>query len=84
MDPETDYDTAPETTDPEPQPRPILFYHRHDPHFGFTNFSDHPVEYHGQVYPTSEHLFQAFKVRLSLPFVVLYDMVLKFGVNSYS
>ncbi|TFY71719.1 hypothetical protein EVG20_g1286 [Dentipellis fragilis] len=40
---------------------PVLFYHRNDPHFGFTNFSDHPIEYHGVIYPTSEHLFQAFK-----------------------
>ncbi|KAA1474714.1 DUF1768-domain-containing protein [Dentipellis sp. KUC8613] len=39
----------------------VLFYHRSDPHFGFTNFSDHPIEYHGAIYPTSEHLFQAFK-----------------------
>ncbi|EIM82322.1 DUF1768-domain-containing protein [Stereum hirsutum FP-91666 SS1] len=59
MDPDTDYDTAPESN--EPETRPILFYHRHEPHFGFTNFSDHPVEYHGRVYPTSEHLFQSFK-----------------------
>lgn len=44
---------------------PILFYHRTEPHFGFTNFSSHPVEYNGRRYPTSEHLFQAFKVRLS-------------------
>lgn len=63
MDPDTDYDTAPESN--EPETRPILFYHRHEPHFGFTNFSDHPVEYHGRVYPTSEHLFQSFKVRFS-------------------
>ncbi|TRM64453.1 hypothetical protein BD626DRAFT_491873 [Schizophyllum amplum] len=39
----------------------ILFYHKHDPHYGFTNFSDHPVTYEGKVYPTSEHLFQALK-----------------------
>ncbi|KAF9440536.1 hypothetical protein P691DRAFT_740092 [Macrolepiota fuliginosa MF-IS2] len=44
-------------------PRPqILFYHKHDPHYGFTNFSPHPVKYKGKVYPTSEHLFQSFKV----------------------
>lgn len=61
MDPDTDYETAPEST--ESERRPILFYHRNEPHFGFTNFSDHPVEYHGRIYPTSEHLFQAFKVR---------------------
>lgn len=40
----------------------ILFYHSHDPHYGFTNFSDHPVVYNGKRYPTSEHLFQSFKV----------------------
>ncbi|XP_006459620.1 hypothetical protein AGABI2DRAFT_191527 [Agaricus bisporus var. bisporus H97] len=43
-------------------PRPkILFYHKHDPHYGFTNFSPHSVTYNGKVYPTSEHLFQSFK-----------------------
>jgi len=44
-----------------PIPRTIFFYHRHDPHYCFTNFSPHTVEYQGKVYPTSEHLFQAFK-----------------------
>jgi len=39
----------------------ILFYHRKDPHYGFTNFSPHPVVYQGKRYPTSEHLFQSFK-----------------------
>ncbi|KAJ7045047.1 DUF1768-domain-containing protein [Mycena alexandri] len=39
----------------------ILFYHRTDPYYSFTNFSPHPVQYAGKVYPTSEHLFQAFK-----------------------
>lgn len=47
------------------QARPrILFYHKNDPHYGFTNFSAHPVMYKGKRYPTSEHLFQSFKVRL--------------------
>jgi predicted NAD-dependent protein-ADP-ribosyltransferase YbiA (DUF1768 family) len=41
----------------------LLFYHSHDPHYGFTNFSPHPVLYQGRRYPTSEHLFQSFKVR---------------------
>lgn len=41
----------------------ILFCNRHDPHHGFTNFSAHPVVYKGKRYPTSEHLFQSFKVR---------------------
>jgi hypothetical protein len=45
----------------------ILFYHKHDPHYGFTNFSAHPVVFQGKTYPTSEHLFQSFKVIFSLP-----------------
>ncbi|KZP04322.1 DUF1768-domain-containing protein [Athelia psychrophila] len=39
----------------------ILFYNRRDPHYGFTNFSAHPVVYKGKSYPTSEHLFQSHK-----------------------
>ncbi|KAF7321664.1 DUF1768 domain-containing protein [Mycena kentingensis (nom. inval.)] len=39
----------------------ILFYHKTDPHYGFTNFSAHPVIYDNKRYPTSEHLFQSFK-----------------------
>ncbi|KAF8808629.1 DUF1768-domain-containing protein [Phlegmacium glaucopus] len=39
----------------------ILFYHKDDPYYGFTNFSPHPVIYNGKKYPTSEHLFQSFK-----------------------
>ncbi|KAF8630184.1 hypothetical protein AX15_003063 [Amanita polypyramis BW_CC] len=39
----------------------VLFYHKHDPYYGFTNFSPHPVVYKGNKYPTSEHLFQSFK-----------------------
>jgi len=49
------------------RPRPILFYHKHEPHYGFTNFSNHSVKYEGRVYPTSEHLFQSLKVRTLLP-----------------
>ena len=40
----------------------ILFHYKHDPYFGFTNFSPYPVIYKGKKYPTSEHLFQSFKV----------------------
>ena len=47
--------------DPYQRPR-IFFYHKHEPHYGFTNFSDHPVIHQGRTYPTSEHLFQSFKV----------------------
>lgn len=46
----------------------ILFYHKHDPYYGFTNFSPHPVIYNGKKYPTSEHLFQSFKVFSLHPF----------------
>lgn len=49
----------------------ILFYHKHDPYYGFTNFSPHPVKYQGKVYPTSEHLFQSFKVRPSTFLLIL-------------
>ena len=40
----------------------ILFYDKHKPYYEFTNFSAHEVVYEGRRYPTSEHLFQAFKV----------------------
>ncbi|KAG5720518.1 Swarming motility protein ybiA [Termitomyces sp. T112] len=43
------------------EPSEILFYHSHEPYYGFTNFSNHPVVYKGKKYPTSEHLFQSFK-----------------------
>lgn len=45
-------------------PKKILFYHAHDPYYGFTNFSPDPIQYNGKTYPTSEHLFQSMKVRL--------------------
>jgi len=44
------------------KPRQILFYDKNRPHYGFTNFSEHPITYKGHVYPTSEHLFQCMKV----------------------
>jgi diaminohydroxyphosphoribosylaminopyrimidine deaminase/5-amino-6-(5-phosphoribosylamino)uracil reductase len=40
----------------------VFFYHKNDPYYGFTNFSPHPVMYKNKKYPTSEHLFQSFKV----------------------
>ncbi|KAF9479966.1 hypothetical protein BDN70DRAFT_806074 [Pholiota conissans] len=48
-------------------PKRILFYHKDDPHYGFTNFSPHPVIYNGKKYPTSEHLFQSFKFQKHRP-----------------
>lgn len=47
-----------------PARRRILFYHKHKPYYGFTNFSAHQVMYNRKRYPTSEHLFQSFKVSL--------------------
>ncbi|KAG6819641.1 hypothetical protein H0H93_009946 [Arthromyces matolae] len=49
------------------QPSRILFYHSHEPYYGFTNFSAHPVVYKGKKYPTSEHLFQSFKFQEHKP-----------------
>ncbi|KIJ60140.1 hypothetical protein HYDPIDRAFT_32561 [Hydnomerulius pinastri MD-312] len=40
----------------------ILFYEKGKPYYEFTNFSPHDVLYNGKKYPTSEHLFQSFKI----------------------
>lgn len=47
-----------------PKTAPVLFYDKNDPFYEFTNFSPHDVIHKGKRYPTSEHLFQAFKVRI--------------------
>ena len=39
----------------------IHFYRPKDPYGEFSNFSPHPVEIDGRVWPTSEHYFQAQK-----------------------
>lgn len=57
--PSTSPQSFPLTTWPTPPSSKILFYHAHDPYYGFTNFSPDPIEYNGKKYPTSEHLFQA-------------------------
>lgn len=68
--PSTSPQPSPLTTRPTPpssttlsngKPNKILFYHAHDPYYGFTNFSSDPIEYNGKKYPTSEHLFQSLK-----------------------
>ncbi|KAG5642903.1 hypothetical protein DXG03_001910 [Asterophora parasitica] len=62
--------SPPGSPGPPKSPRPrqrVLFYHKHDPHYGFTNFSEHPVVYKGKTYPTSEHLFQSFKFQEHRP-----------------
>ncbi|KIK92350.1 hypothetical protein PAXRUDRAFT_830033 [Paxillus rubicundulus Ve08.2h10] len=43
------------------KPHKISFYDKGKPYYEFTNFSPHDVLYKGKRYPTSEHLFQAFK-----------------------
>ncbi|KAF5373706.1 hypothetical protein D9758_000959 [Tetrapyrgos nigripes] len=43
------------------KPRTIYFYSRRKAYASFSNFSRHPVDYGGKTYPTSEHLFHAFK-----------------------
>lgn len=40
---------------------PIKFYSTHGPHGCFSNFSKHPVTFHGKVWATSEHAYQAQK-----------------------
>ncbi|KAG9004301.1 hypothetical protein FRB94_006816 [Tulasnella sp. JGI-2019a] len=47
--------------DPSPARNVIKFYEKHQPYYCFTNFSPDPVIYDDKEYPTSEHLFQAFK-----------------------
>ncbi len=39
----------------------ILFYRQNDLYGEFSNFSPHPFKLNGQVWPTSEHYFQAQK-----------------------
>jgi hypothetical protein len=39
----------------------ILFYRLNEPYGEFSNFSPHPFELNGRVWPTSEHYFQAQK-----------------------
>lgn len=39
----------------------ILFYRTNGPYGEFSNFSPHPIEIDGKLWPTSEHYFQAQK-----------------------
>jgi len=67
IDMTVDYSNARQVKSADPHqspsfpPQPIEFYDKNGPFYGFTNFSPHPVYYHGKEYPTSEHLFQSFK-----------------------
>ena len=40
---------------------PLCFYRVQDPYGAFSNFSPHPFQLKGRVWPTSEHYFQAQK-----------------------
>lgn len=51
---------------PSSRPSPVVFdgCESHDytgTHHSFSNMALYPVEYNGKMYPTAEHLFQAFK-----------------------
>jgi hypothetical protein len=59
-----------------PKPKRILFYDKDDPYFEFTNFARYPVVWQGKRYPTSEHLFQAMKVRMHILFLWYYEALL--------
>jgi len=66
----------PKTPDPPilPEPRePIRFYNKGEPYYDFTNFAPVPV-YYEEEWKTSEHLFQAWKVR-RFPFLI--GMIIK-------
>ena len=42
-------------------PNQIRFYRLNEPYGEFSNFSPHPIKLKGQIWPTSEHYFQAQK-----------------------
>jgi hypothetical protein len=42
-------------------PETIAFYRIHEPYGCFSNFAPYPVEIDGQVWPTTEHYYQAQK-----------------------
>ncbi|KAJ6591615.1 DUF1768-domain-containing protein [Mycena vulgaris] len=61
---------SPKTAEPGPstsvpqtrKPAGKILFGPNGPHADFDQFSSHPVTYNGVIYPTSQHLFQAFKV----------------------
>ncbi|KAK7012245.1 DUF1768 domain-containing protein [Favolaschia claudopus] len=46
---------------PRKKPTEKILFGPNGPHADFDQFSLHPVTYNGVIYPTSQHLFQAFK-----------------------
>jgi len=55
------------TAEPDQPQAPILFYHRDQPYFEFTNFASYAIDWDGHTYPTAEHLFQAHKFMTTRP-----------------
>ncbi len=53
---------------PEPLEK-LRFYNEDEAYYNFTNFAKVPVHFAGEKWKTSEHLFQAWKVRHS-PFLI--------------
>jgi len=51
----------------QPSRNMLLFYERDQPYYDFTNFAEYPIKLDNAVYPTSEHLFQAFKFLRNQP-----------------
>lgn len=45
----------------KPNMETINFYAQYDPYGYFSNFSHHPVEIDGKIWPTTEHYYQAMK-----------------------
>lgn len=60
----------------------LLFYRKNNPYYGFTNFSPHPVYYKGKRYPTSEHLFQSFKVCRDMLFLFFFSFIVVLTATS--
>lgn len=46
---------------------PIYFYKVNEPYGCFSNFSAHPIQIDGEIWPTSEHYFQAQKFISTAP-----------------
>lgn len=40
----------------------ILFYNKDDPYFEFSNFYPIDIEYNGEIWKSSEHIYQAQKI----------------------
>jgi hypothetical protein len=50
----------------------IKFYKKGESYYEFTNFAPYDIIHKGKSYPTSEHLFQALKVRSGVLTIGVY------------